>query len=64
MDATLGTQLLTIPQVCERLALSKTTVKYMIARRELPGVVRIGGAVRIIQRELDKWIEYRREDAA
>jgi excisionase family DNA binding protein len=54
-------QLLTLWQVGECLGLSRSTVARMVARKKLPGVVRIGGAVRVDKRALDKWIEEKKE---
>lgn len=50
-------RLLTIPNVCAYLHLSRTSVYRMINRGEMPGVLHIGGVVRIDKDELDKWIQ-------
>lgn len=47
--------LLTIKQVAERLAIGRTTVYDLIARRELK-TIKIGRARRIPERALEQWI--------
>ena len=49
-------QLLTIPEVAERLEISELTVHRMACRGDLPAV-RIGGRVAVIERDLAQWIE-------
>jgi len=43
------------PQVCQRLAISKRNLDYKLSRGEIPHV-RIGGAVRFLQSDIDKLI--------
>ena len=48
-------QLLVVPQVAERLAISERQVWYLVSAGELP-VVRIGRSVRIPVAAIDEWI--------
>ncbi len=52
-------QLLTVPQVAERLALPKSYVYELSRRGELPSL-RIGKYVRILASDLRAWIERRK----
>ena len=51
-------KLLTVKMACDTLALSRTTLYRLITRGELP-VVRIGGNVRIRQKDIDAFIQSR-----
>jgi excisionase family DNA binding protein len=49
--------LLRVPEAARRLGIS-TSQAYELARRgELPGVVRLGGAVRVSVRLIEEWID-------
>jgi len=48
--------LLTPTEVAQRLSLGRATVYQMIALRELP-VVRVGRAIRVPNKELERWVE-------
>jgi excisionase family DNA binding protein len=50
--------LLKIPEVAERLRLSRAQVGRLIAREHLP-VIRFGKAVRISPIALQRWLEHR-----
>ena len=53
---TMGSQLLRVRDVQTRLALSRNTVYSLIASGNLP-VVRIGGAIRVDEADLEAWLE-------
>ena len=50
------------PQVCQQLAISQRTLDYKLSRNELPHV-RIGGAVRFLQGDIDNYIASNRVKA-
>ena len=50
--------LLSVPQVCKMLSLSRTTVYKLIAVEGLP-VVRFGKAVRVSPQALQEWLDHR-----
>ena len=54
------TQALKVPEVARRLALSRCTVYVAIQRGELP-CIRFGRAVRVLEADLDTWIEQHRQ---
>ena len=49
--------LLTLTEVGVKLSLSKRAVYRLIAKGDLPKPVKAGGAVRLCQSDLDKFIE-------
>lgn len=51
-------KLLTVKMACDTLALSRSTLYRLITGGELP-VVRIGGNVRIRQKDIDEFIQSR-----
>ena len=51
----MGDQLLTVKDVTARLALGRTTVYELIAKRELK-TIKIGRARRILESALEEWI--------
>gem|GEM_PF-2284272 len=53
---------LTVPQVAEILQISPSKLYLLIKREQFPHV-RIGRNVRIIQSDLEEWIEQRRRPA-
>ena len=52
-----ATKLLRVPEVAERLGLKPTTIRLMIARRELPVVRPTRRAVRIREEDLEAFIK-------
>ena len=56
-------RLLRVPQVCDELALGRSTVYLLIGRGELR-TVRVGKAVRVPAEELERFIAARVSDAA
>ena len=53
---------MTVPQVAEYLQISKSKIYLMIKRGEIP-YIRIGKCVRIMESDLDEWLEARRQPA-
>ena len=49
-------KILTVPEVAKYLKLDKSTVYYMIQRKQIPHL-KIGKSVRIRESDLLKWIE-------
>jgi excisionase family DNA binding protein len=49
--------LLRVSEAAERLGISRTKAYELAARNELPGVMRVGGSIRVNVRRLDEWIE-------
>lgn len=43
-------------EAAEALGICKTKVYTMMSTGELPGVIRIGGSVRISKQALEKWV--------
>jgi excisionase family DNA binding protein len=55
---------LTVKEVAHLLDLHEVSVRRKIARVEIPGVFQLGGpgcAVRILQEELERWLQARTE---
>jgi len=48
-------QLLTLDEVANRLCLSKRAVYRLIAREELPKPLKVGGATRMCESDLDQY---------
>ena len=55
--------LLTIRETAAELRVSVATIERMLKRREIPRV-KVGYATRILRRDIDAYIESRREGAA
>lgn len=55
-DARIPAEVLTIPQVAERLKVSRNTVYRLISAGELPAVT-VGSVQRIAEADLQKYIE-------
>ncbi len=53
----LGPWLLTIPQVCEVLGVSRATVDRLAKSGHLPGRVQLGGVVRYDAATLRRWLD-------
>ncbi len=54
-----GKQLLTIPEVCQRLGVGRSWVYQRINRGQIPSV-RLGGNLRVKQKDLEEYVESHR----
>lgn len=54
---TLGEALIRVPEAARRLAISRAQAYKLANRGELPGAVRVGGALRVDPRVLVDWLE-------
>ena len=52
--------IMTVPQVAEYLQISKSKIYLMIKRGEIP-YIRIGKNVRVLESDLEEWLEFQRE---
>jgi excisionase family DNA binding protein len=50
-------QLVTIPEVAERLGIPAASAYDLVRENRLPGIVRVGRRVRVRSDELERWIE-------
>jgi excisionase family DNA binding protein len=53
--------LLRIAEAAERLAISRSRAYALAKTGDLPGVVRIGGSIRVSARRLEEWIDRQTE---
>jgi excisionase family DNA binding protein len=49
--------LLRMPEVAERLSISRSRAYELAAAGRLPGVIRLGKSIRVSAKRLDEWIE-------
>jgi len=54
-------EILTVPEVARFLKISRSKAYRLVERGEIP-VLRIGRNVRILRRDLERWIEERRSN--
>ena len=54
-------EVLTVPEVARILKISRSKAYRLAERGEIP-VLRIGKSVRVLRRDLERWVEERRED--
>lgn len=59
METTSSDRLITIPDVADRLAVSKRTVERLVAAGEI-AVVRLGGSIRFLPADIDELVRRRR----
>ena len=52
----IGALLLTVAEVCRMLKISKGGVYQMVARAELPGIIKIGRRLRFRADAIKKWL--------
>lgn len=62
-ESTLQPLLFTIPQVAEKLGLSRAMVYVLINKEGLP-VIRLGRAVRVSAASLEKWVQEREQSSS
>jgi excisionase family DNA binding protein len=49
-------RLLNVPELCEYLSLPKASIYTMVSLGKLPGVVRLGRALRFEKSAIDGWV--------